>query len=484
MIFCFWCFGLVRSNLSLINAFDTGLYLQILENIVRYQTWESSITGESNFLSHHFQPVILLLVPAHLVWPKAEMLFLVSALSVGFTAYLMLKLYSGRVRPLALFVLVLTFILQPTVNLRLLHSFVPEVLALPGLLIFASWLSGFPDLSQRRYYLFGFALSLWIGACKENLWLVNFWVFFAMGVSFSRCRRASFLLAGLNLVIFVFLFFWWMPSMTNMPSYYGQRYFMIAEYSELGLWGLVKSMVFNLFSMRSLNTFFGSAVLLTGGLVLLGSRRPLIGALPSLLFILMSNSSIVHSPKNHYLMLCMPFFWISVLDAWEKLQNREIHFKILRMATFAAFVFGIFSTSMTLIEFASIVAKWSPKLSLVQMDIKRVKDSLKPDQSKIIVDGTLQPLFYDIRYSLTTLAFIGNPRQLQVSDFPTITDVVTFVDVDQISDCGSVKGSVQADGGVSYDYESYRQYCDWLKNAKKTKVIYPSDVVHYTLNNI
>jgi len=58
---CYLGLGYVRSESALIHAFDTGLYLQLLNNLLAGCGWMSSIVQESTFLAHHFQPLLVLL---------------------------------------------------------------------------------------------------------------------------------------------------------------------------------------------------------------------------------------------------------------------------------------------------------------------------------------------------------------------------------------------------------------------------------------
>lgn len=69
--------GYTRSEIGLIHAFDSGIYLQILSNLAAGRGWASSIVQESQFLAHHFQPIVALLVPLHAVSGQAWMLLLV-----------------------------------------------------------------------------------------------------------------------------------------------------------------------------------------------------------------------------------------------------------------------------------------------------------------------------------------------------------------------------------------------------------------------
>src|SRR6185312_9985983 len=126
--------GVWRDARALINAFDTGVYMQVLHNVREHGDLASSLTGETNFLAHHFQPAILLLAP--LAWvPRHPVVYLfVGLAAIILTVLPMMKLVAALPREAQGlgYAAVLAFCMHPSVAGCIWHGFDPDVLALPA----------------------------------------------------------------------------------------------------------------------------------------------------------------------------------------------------------------------------------------------------------------------------------------------------------------------------------------------------------------
>jgi uncharacterized membrane protein len=472
--------GWVRSSRAMIHAFDSGLYLQILSNLLIDGSWESSVTGETTFLAHHFQPVIALLLPAHALWDGAFPLLAAGGLCAALTCYLLYRSFKERVSAVYLFATLGCVILHPTIANRLFYSFVPEILALPALTFLAIALDqGIPAIRGRRW-IYG-ACVLFAGLCKESLWPVLAFACLAQAFFHPRDRRLALTLSGLCAAIFIGLFKYWMPAHTNMTSYYGLRYYVdVIAGQHPDFRTLVVTLITNCFSPRSLHTLWEHVGLPLLFLPVFGPTPALLGALPGLFLVLASIHPPTHNLANHYFIPVLPFLWIGTLRALENRQffHRPMARRWIPILMPAALL--SLETGPQLAEGVEKIVRF-PSAAFISQDIRTIRALTAPSrEARVIADGNLQPLLHDYKNVIVLLGFVGNPRPMETSDLREATDIITSVDVETIDDCQSIRPS--REDKLQYNYEIFWNYCEYIKATRPEKTRYPaSGLTHYRL---
>lgn len=471
--------GYVRSESGLIHAFDTGIYLQILSNLLAGRGFASSIVQESQFLAHHFQPIVALLVPVHALSGQAWMLLVVGWMAAMFSCFYLIRTLprleiaaasSASLAALALF-------LHPTLSSRIYYSFVPEVLALPPLTYLACQLAA-PHGGGRNWTVMILALFA-VGLCKENYWLVSAWVAALFAArSAGRDRTIFGAAAFLFLFIMLFLFLKWMPEHSTMKQYYGLSYFSHDGIPEQwGLPGRVLGAALNVLRPESL--FTGAAVLfiIPCAVIMFGNRWTTLATVPTLGLVMAASNDQIHDLTNHYLLAALPFLAVSTATGWEHLQTRitaaKIRFygSLLLVLIPASFTFMHHSGWVFQLLFASERMDWRLRSATALL-----KKELAPDDV-ILIDGQLQPFFHDLPRLRIIQAFQGNPSPLTPEDRAAATHVITANDLSGLANCNEVQADEQ--GLVRYDLESFLAYCHWLKSKTVTRTEYlPERLIH------
>lgn len=470
--------GYYQVSHSVIHAFDTGLYLQILSNLLREGSWASSVTGEANFLAHHFQPILILLAPLHSLHASSLTLFSVSAFAIFLGLLFFFLTYREKMDLGVQCSLAAWLVLYPSIANRIMYSFVPEVLAFPFLILQAVWLSkGLPKGFKGILALLGVQIAS--GLCKENIWLVN--AFCCLLFAYRERDRYPFFLtfALANLGVFSFLFTYWMPAHTNLPAYYGLKYYANASVGEINsFYKAIEACLLNLFSLRSLETLVSSILLFSLFLPLIRPGLAALSALPGICLILFASHPIVHSAQNHYQLLVVPFLLVANAEAIYKVSYFQIA-KVRRwLLIFLPIVPFVLGTLPSLVRYHRLIEA-NPKSEFIAADVHKVRDELQRKQNlNLIVDGNLQPLFHDFVNVKVLSSFVGNPLPLTEKDFQEATDIVTMNDLSEIEDCQKVKASKE--DRLEYDYTAFYTYCQWLKARKLRPSISPqSGLVHF-----
>jgi uncharacterized membrane protein len=471
--------GTMRSESGLIHAFDTGIYLQILSNLLAGRGFASSIVQEPQFLAHHFQPVVALLLPFHALSGGAWMLLLVGWMAAIISCFYLIRtlprlgIASASTASLA----ALAFFLHPTLSSRVYYSFVPEVLALPPLTYLACQLAA---ARWGRRDVFGMILALaFVGLCKENYWLVSSWVAMLLAARAKGQERKIFAVAALSFLgIMLFLFLKWMPEHTQLKSYYGLSYFSHEGIpADWGLPGRIWGAALNIISPESLLT--GATVLLVipCGLILFGSIWTTVATLPSLGLVMAASNDQIHDLSNHYLLAALPFLAVSVASGWERLHTRitaekaRFYGSLLLVLIPASFTFMHHSGFIFQLLFASERMDWRLRAAT-----ELLKKELTPEDV-ILIDGQLQPFFHDFPRVRIIQAFQGNPSPLTAEDRATATHIITANDLSALSSCDEVKADPA--GLVRYDLDQFLAYCRWLKAQTVTRTEYlPERLIH------
>lgn len=202
------------------QAFDLGIFDQVLWNITHGNGLYSSILGH-HFFGEHVSPILVLIAPLYWIYadPKILLIFQSCALASGALPVYWLarkKLESTRLALLFSFVYLCYL---PLRNLNL-TDFHPIALATP-LLLFA-----FFYLDQRKYLTFGLFLTLAL-LCKEEISLVVF--IFGVYIAFIRKnRKLGVVLSLLGVAVFA-LDIW-----VIIPHYRESSFGFVHRYSYLG----------------------------------------------------------------------------------------------------------------------------------------------------------------------------------------------------------------------------------------------------------
>lgn len=498
--------GAVRSSRLMVHAFDSGIYLQILSGLAAdwgsrnwssLFLWPSSVTGESNFLGHHFQPIVIVLLPAYYFLKSPIGLFAVSALciamAVGLTAlhseslHRSLNQQPGSRRPLEIILGSLLFAVFPAFSARLYFGFAPDVLAVPALTMQAIFLSGFSARNNGVLFrpsrfgkislgftgaLLFISSQIWSGACKEVFWIINSWVALLLAIQLRRHGdiRGSNLLVFWTVIQFA-AFFWlflvWMPGQSNHVRYYGLNYF------DFKMTALLQTNWLAILELLFASGFF---------VALLRPSFCLLGAIPGLMIVILARYQQVQSTTAIYALAFVPFFIVAVSDNLVRLSDRRA--RIGRWLLWGAVVASI--VLQLPLMYRSVRPAWTTSLENLPVDVADARQRFDKD-AYLLVDGNLQPAFHRWRQVRIILGFVGNPAPLKQRDFDAATDVLTMLDVDQLNDCREIQPDSTDDwaapGVPYYDYPGFVRFCQWLRNVSRDKVIYPnSGLVHYHLN--
>jgi uncharacterized membrane protein len=475
--------GALRDQYSLVGAFDTGLYLQWLYGFWRQGSLASSVTGEANFLAHHFQPVALLFAPLVGAFGRPVILYLVAAAALAAAWWIGRQLFCGSNYRRSRWYngVFVVFAAHPALAGRVWYGFVPDLLALPAFFWMALTLAD----PQRKAPVGWRSLALWLsafawaGMAKETFWLTNGFVAVAAMLLRRESRAFFAICAGLQFAVFAFLFLRWMPAHTNMPSYYGLRFYLdVAPGAAVTIADFAGACLRNLFSLRTPVTL-GWLLLLTCALPLLRWSWLWVAAIPGLMIILLAKEGQVHHPANHYLIPVLPFIMAPVFYAQER--YGQLWAKIGRGVgpALLALIPAGFCFFMTggIIEQMLTISQESRRVYL-RHDVQQIKVETETS-TPMIVDGLLQPLFYDYPDVTVLLGHVGNPvRRPVLGNTETLT-IVTSVDLKAVPDCSRVLL-----GGTHLipDYAYFQDLCARVQTAATTVRSFPdSGLVVYRL---
>ena len=164
-------------------------------------------------------------VPFFYFSPTPLMLFLISAASALATVWILWRSFSRLIPNFYLVSVCALVLYHPTVFSRMMHSFVPEIVALPALTALAICLVKGRKFLGASWPIF-LVIILVAGLSKETVWPCLAFSCFLHGLKWRNDRLGSWIISLACLFIFCFLFLYWMPLHTNMPSYYGLRYYL------------------------------------------------------------------------------------------------------------------------------------------------------------------------------------------------------------------------------------------------------------------
>lgn len=507
----FLAMGMLRASRDLVHAFDTGIYLQILSQLKSswaasgwsgLLVWPSSITGEANFLAHHFQPVVALIIPLYSFFPETEVLFFVSWLSCGAAAVLLgmrSAALRGAVAPgqaspgfSADAVGPIFLCLFPAFSARLYFGFAPDVMAVPAFVVQGIILNSlakkgagallFPPREDRIWsggLSFGassvilFVLAqIWAGGCKEVFWIINAWaaLVLALRLSWATQQRKAIVVgawAFIQIALFVWLFTRWMPAHSSHDAYYGLNYI------DFKLTALLQANWSAILELLFATGFFAIIFRPTWTFLL---------CLPGLAIVVLARFGQIQSATAIYPLAFAPFFAVILTDNMALLSGWR--HRLTRLLVIAAIAGGLILQAPLFVR--SVAPAFSKSAKSLPLDLAVAKKGI-PSNAYLLVDGNLQPAFHEWQNVRVILGFIGNPAPLGEADFKRATDVLTMFDLDQLKSCADVQPDGADDwaarGVPFHDYGGFQRFCEWLRVVPRQKQVYSdSGLVHYHLN--
>lgn len=303
----------VFSSLSLLRHFnfhshnDLAIHAQVMWNTSRGRLFETTLLEDrpTNYLGHHFSPALLLVMPLYYLWPDSALLLILQSalLAVGAVPIYLYARKQAASELLALTVAA-AYLLFPVLHYVNLFDFHEVVLGVPLLSFAALWL-----LTKRYRLLFVFlALSLLV---KEEMAFIAF--AFGLYIFILQRRRR------LGLLVMLLAMGWGILTMRIiMPSIAGHAYFPVGRYGYLGssFGQMAVSVLRNpvlVLQHLLIPAKFEFLLHLLAPLALL----PLLGfdtlllALPTLLYLLLSDYEPQYSIHYHYTALLIPLLAMS-----------------------------------------------------------------------------------------------------------------------------------------------------------------------------
>ena len=92
--------GLVRHAHFGSNAYDLGIFDQVVWHLSRFEAPASTVLGMSNTLGDHFSPIHVLFVPLSWLWPSAGALIVTQALALGASIWPVWTFFNRRLEAL------------------------------------------------------------------------------------------------------------------------------------------------------------------------------------------------------------------------------------------------------------------------------------------------------------------------------------------------------------------------------------------------
>lgn len=301
---------------------DLGIYTQLMWTTGHGQFFYTTLIAETtNFLGHHFIPLVAILAPFYRIWPDARLLLVAQTIILALGAFPLFAFARRRIsRPIALLV-VISYFLSPFLAFIALFEFHEISFAVPLLMA-----AGAALLDKRaKATLFWLVLALLV---KEEVALIA--IGFALYALLVQ-RRWQFGM-GLTLATFAwafFLFGWLMPSLNQFES----NYTFVERYASLGntpgqiILTLITSpaTVLSIIMTEAKQYFVYALFLPLAGLPLLGLPSTLL-TLPTLTYLILSDYDLQTDISNHYTAPILPFLYLSTVVALERLKK----YKILR----------------------------------------------------------------------------------------------------------------------------------------------------------
>ena len=304
---------IVFSSLSLLKHTnfhthnDLAIHAQVMWNTSQGRWFETTLLEDrpTNYLGHHFSPALLLLLPLYLLWPDPTVLLIVQSvvLALGTVPVYLYTRHQTNSEALAT-AMSAAYLLFPALHYVNLFDFHEVVLAVPLLSFAAYW------LLTGRYRLF-FVFTLLSLTVKEEMVLVT--AAFALYLIVVQRRYRLGLMTLLLALVSAYLIMG-----IAMPALSDRTYFPTGRYGYLGtsFSEVLRSVVINpVVLVQHLITpgkieFLAHLLVPLGLLPLLGLDTLLL-ALPTMLYLLLSDYEPQYSIYYHYTAPLIPLLFLA-----------------------------------------------------------------------------------------------------------------------------------------------------------------------------
>jgi len=294
---------------------DLAIQAQLMWNTCQGRWFVTTLEGDRaiNFMGHHFSPAFALLTPVYCLWPDASLLLILQTVLLGL-GVVPIYLYAGRRTGSELVALALStgYFLFPALQYVNLDQFQGISLAVP-LLSF----SAYGLLTKRnRLFLVFLVLSLLV---KEE-------------VSFIAMAFALYLLLvqrryRLGAVVLLLAIGWAyatigliMPAIVGYPYFFTDRYaYLGAGFHEMALSLLFRPLLVLQHLLIPAKLEFLLHLLVPLGLLPLLGFDTMILALPTMLYLLLSEYEPQYSIRFHYTAPLIPLLFMASVTGIERL---------------------------------------------------------------------------------------------------------------------------------------------------------------------
>ncbi|MCZ7567180.1 MAG: DUF2079 domain-containing protein [Ardenticatenaceae bacterium] len=310
----------IAQHLALHTGNDLGVFAQTVWATAQGHPFYTSLTLETtNFLGHHFAPLLAGLAPLDSLWPDARLLLVVQTVALAVSAVPLFAFARPRLGPGFALLVVGAFLLAPPLHFIALFDFHEIALAVPLLMA-----AGAALLNRRPR-----ATLLWLGLAllaKEEVALIAVgFGLYALLIQ-RRWRFGALLTAGALLWAAV-LFGWLMPALNTLTDNYtfARRYETLGATPGEVLETLVRHpvTVVAVLARAPKGAFLWQLLAPLAGLPLVGLPAVLLG-LPTLAYLLLSDYDLQASIRYHYTAPLLPFLFLATVVALQRLRARSL----------------------------------------------------------------------------------------------------------------------------------------------------------------
>ena len=309
----------IQRYLSFGNDIDLGVYVQVMWSTAHGRPFYMSLYGHPvNFLGQHFVPLLVVLAPFYRLWPDARLLFVVQTLALTLAVVPLFRLARRRLGGGPGLLIAAAYFLYPLLHSVALSGFREISLAVPLLMASAASL-----LDKRlRQSLVWLALAMLV---KEEIAFIAIAYGLYIWLVLHRRRLGILVAAGASLWA-VLLLLVLMPALKGAPSYeFFDRYYTLGSTPAEMLRTLLTRplVVLRLVSTPHKLQFVGVLLAPLAALPLLGFPIVLL-ALPTLVYLLLSDYRSMTSITFYYAAPLIPFLLLAVVVALDRLRGLRV----------------------------------------------------------------------------------------------------------------------------------------------------------------
>jgi len=211
------------------QAYDLGIFAQVVWNTLQGDLLYSSIKGGISYLGDHVSPVLVLLAPLYALWPHPETLLILQAVATGSCIFLIGLIAREKFQNNFIGVIFALMYFFNFIARRILHAeFHPEILVEPFMLL------AFIFLEKRRVLWFLLSLAVVVSA-KENMLGISFMMGF-YAFAFKKLKILGIFTMLFSMCLFFIELKWIVPHFSGKIHQYSDYYHYL--YSESPIQGL------------------------------------------------------------------------------------------------------------------------------------------------------------------------------------------------------------------------------------------------------